>query len=87
MSIGNWKVTEATFSTEEPFTLTVSFQNPYDERERMTSTMPANKWHTGCMNGYRLEQEKKLVAEMGSRLNDALEEIEQLKRLANDKAL
>ena len=74
-----WKVTEATFTDRDPYTLTVSFENPNDERERITATMAASNWQRAFTIEFALREERKLVAELGKRLNDALEENLQLK--------
>lgn len=67
-----WKVTSAEWTDREPYTLTVAFENPDDERERIKSTMPAGKWQRALMIGWELQEERKLTAELGKRLNDAL---------------
>lgn len=88
MGYGNWRVTKAEFTTEEPYTMTVSFSNPHDTRETLTSTIPANTWHSASVNAWQLQEEKKLTAEMGSRLNAALEEIDRLNRkLYSDRVI
>lgn len=80
-----WKVTSAEWTDREPYTLTVAFENPDDERERIKSTMPAGKWQRALMIGWELQEERKLTAELGKRLNDALEENFSLKISGREK--